>query len=142
MKTHPADQGDEFSIVDTPGFTDRDNYEEESRLVDETMSVLKDKVKSVNAVILLIRGTDHALSRGMITMMKIMQSMFGKGVWKNLVIGVSQEWSFRDEDIRERDNTGRFKHQFLQCWNDLLKNLSFIDEDIPGILKQSTILTR
>ena len=125
--------GRRFSLIDTPGFTDGYDYEEESRFIDETMSALKNDIRSINVVILLVKGTDHTLSRGMITMMKIMESMFSKNVWKKMVIGVSQDWSFKNKDIRERDNNGRIEHQFLQSWNDYLRNRSFIKEDIPGM---------
>ena len=48
--------GDEFTVVDTPGFGDSDN--EDSELIDEMVNVLKNVVKTANTLVLLFNGED------------------------------------------------------------------------------------
>ena len=66
-------------------------------------------------------------------MMKIMESLYGKHIWKHMVIAVSSDWSYKEKDIQQRDEFGQFEHQYLQRWNDILKNRSLIEEDIIGV---------
>ena len=78
--------GPELILVDTPGFDEIDGKENQHR-IDEMMSVFRNDVKSVNVILLLVSGNDHILNTGlsntgMYSMMKIMESKFGKQVWK------------------------------------------------------------
>ena len=43
-----------FTIVDTPGFGDSDN--DDNKLIDEMMDVLKNVIKGANAIVLLVNG--------------------------------------------------------------------------------------
>ena len=49
-------EGDDFTIVDTPGFGDSDN--EDSELIDEMVNVLEHVVKTANTLLLLFNGED------------------------------------------------------------------------------------
>ena len=49
--------GADFTVVDTPGFGDTDN--DDNELIDEMMSVLKDTIEGANALVLLVNGEDE-----------------------------------------------------------------------------------
>ena len=123
--------GSRFTVIDTPGFSYND--EEESHRINEMLDVLKSDVKGVNVIVLLIKGNTHSLSNGMRTMMKILEATFSKNIWMNMVIGVNMDWSYKEKDIKQRDKSGRYEHQYLQEWNDRLIDSTLIEQDIPGV---------
>ena len=47
-------EGDDFTVVDTPGFGDSDN--EDSELIDEMVNVLKHVIKTANSLVLLFNA--------------------------------------------------------------------------------------
>ena len=49
--------GPNVTVVDTPGFGDTDN--DDNELIDEMMSVLKDTIEGANALVLLVNGEDE-----------------------------------------------------------------------------------
>ena len=49
-------EGAEFTIVDTPGFGDSEN--DDNELIDEMMDVLKNTVEGANAIIILRNGEE------------------------------------------------------------------------------------
>ena len=53
-------KGRDFTVIDTPGFSYGD--EDESYLIEEMMDVLRNKIKSVNVIILLVKGIIIQLS--------------------------------------------------------------------------------
>ena len=55
--------GQEFTVVDTPGFGDSD--QEDSELIDEMMLVLKDRVKSATVLFLVLDGGSDRFSNNL-----------------------------------------------------------------------------
>ena len=53
--------GQEFTVVDTPGFGDSD--QEDSALIDEMMAVLKNTVKSASVLFLVLDGGSDRFER-------------------------------------------------------------------------------
>ena len=53
--------GQEFTVVDTPGFGDSD--QEDSALIDEMMNVLKNTVKSASVLFLVLDGGSDRFER-------------------------------------------------------------------------------
>ena len=60
-----------FTIVDTPGFGDSDN--DDNKLIDEMMDVLKNVIKGANAIVLLVNGGGERFDASFQQMMREMQ---------------------------------------------------------------------
>ena len=63
--------GDMFTIVDTPGFGDSDN--DDNKLTDEMMDVLKNVIKGANTIVLLVNGGGERFDASLQQMMREMQ---------------------------------------------------------------------
>ncbi len=63
---------------------------------------LTESVKSANALLLIMKGTDMRLDASLQQMLREMEALFGEDMWNHVVVGVSF-WSF-DEDIVEDRN--------------------------------------
>ena len=63
--------GDMFTIVDTAGFGDSDN--DDNKLIDEMMDVLKNVIKGANAIVLLVNGGGERFDASLQQMMREMQ---------------------------------------------------------------------
>jgi hypothetical protein len=61
-----------------------------------------ESVKSANALLLIMKGTDMRLDASLQQMLREMEALFGEDMWNHVVVGVSF-WSF-DEDIVEDRN--------------------------------------
>ena len=48
--------GQNFTVVDTPGFGDSKGQEVEDDLIDGMMNFLKNTIKKANAIVLLLNG--------------------------------------------------------------------------------------
>merc|ERR1719391_496892 len=91
--------GQNFTIVDTPGFGDSDN--EDEQLITEMMDVLSNVLDHTDTIVLLIKGTETRFTEGLQTMIKRMTLLFGQKWWDYLVFGVSF-WAYSQEAIDER----------------------------------------
>ena len=128
---HWLGQGANVTIIDTPGFSD--NFGDEShKRIEEMFRILKEDVKGVNVIMLLVKNNDRQLEDGMKTMLKMMESTFGKQLWNKLIIAVTH-WSYRESEIEQREQSGQFEHQIAQNWNNILKNMPLIEKDIPVV---------
>ena len=79
--------GDVFSVVDTPGFGDTDN--DDNELIDEMVNVLKNKVKTTNVFLLAFNGMNERLDNKIQQMLREMEALFGQKFWNNTVLGVT-----------------------------------------------------
>ena len=68
--------GPEFTIIDTPGFGDSDNDDDE--LIDEMMDVLKNNIEGCNGIVLLINGEEERFDASLQQMIREMQALFGE----------------------------------------------------------------
>ena len=66
--------GLDFTIVDTPGFGDSDN--DDNNLIDEMMQTLKETIKGANTLVLLVDGSDERFDASLQQMMREMQVIF------------------------------------------------------------------
>ena len=78
-------EGTEFTIVDTPGFGDSEN--DDNELIDEMMDVLKDTVEGANAIIILRNGDDIRFDAALQQMIREMQALFGEDFWRVTILG-------------------------------------------------------
>merc|ERR1712130_771810 len=91
--------GQNFTIVDAPGFGDSDN--EDEQLITEMMDVLSNVLDHTDTIVLLIKGTETRFTEGLQTMVKRMTLLFGQNWWDYLVFAVSF-WAYSQEAIDER----------------------------------------
>merc|ERR1712130_945596 len=91
--------GQNFTIVDTPGFGDSDNNDEQ--LITEMMDILSNTLDHADTVVLLLKGTETRFTEGLQTMIKRMTLLFGQTWWEYLVFGVSF-WSYSQDAIDDR----------------------------------------
>merc|ERR1712001_56758 len=96
--------GDNVTVIDTPGFDLLDeNY---NMLLDDMITVLQE-IGSINTFILMIKGDDNRNKQtgqfpsGMINMIKFLEAVYGKVLWKNTIISVSN-WGYSSFDIADR----------------------------------------
>jgi len=121
--------GDNFTIVDTPGFGDSDN--DDNILIDEMMSVLKNVIKGANAIVLLINGDEERFDESLQQMMREMQALFGEDFWNFTIIGVSH-WAYDAQSVAQRNFTGKTEEKYIDEWNNLLKEKFHIDVELQG----------
>ena len=127
-------QGQQFTVVDTPGFGDSDGNDNSQ--IDEMTQVLKDKVKGANALMLLINSEQQRFSASLQQMVREMQALFGEMFWKNAIIGVSH-WAYDPNSIAKRKYTGTTEESFLEEWNGHLKDKFHINTTLPGVFIDS-----
>ena len=72
--------------MDTPGFGDSDNDDEQ--LITEMMDILSNTLDHADTVVLLVKGTETRFTEGLQTMIKRMTLLFGQTWWEYLVFGV------------------------------------------------------
>lgn len=92
--------GPNFTVIDTPGLGDSEVQDPE--LIREMLDVLKNTVKSVDAIVLLISGEETRFNSGLKSMLVQMSSIFGDQWWDFLLIGVSF-WEYDLGSIRKRE---------------------------------------
>merc|ERR1712131_440250 len=103
--------GENFTIVDTPGFGDSDN--DDNLLIDEMMGVLKDVVEGTNGIMLLINGQNRRFDASLQQMIREMQALFGEDFWKFTLIGVSR-WAYDEMSIMKRNISGETEQWYME----------------------------
>merc|ERR1719239_2007021 len=91
--------GQNFTIVDTPGFGDSDNDDES--LIEEMMDILANVVDHADTFLLLFDGTETRVDASLQNMFQRMTMIFGHSWWDYLVIGVSF-WAYDQDSIDDR----------------------------------------
>merc|ERR1712198_781654 len=91
--------GQNFTVVDTPGFGDSDN--DDDVLIEEMMDILANVVDHTDTFLLLFDGTDIRFDASLRNMIQRMTIIFGHHWWDYLVIGVSF-WAYDQDSIDER----------------------------------------
>merc|ERR1719228_274755 len=92
--------GQNCTVVDTPGFNDSDNEDEE--LIEEMMDVLANTIDHADTLLLLLKGDTTRFKEGLQKMLKRMTVMFGQDWWNYLLIAVSF-WPFDQKSIDDRN---------------------------------------
>ena len=91
--------GDNFTIVDTPGFGDTDG--EEGVLIEETVKFLKNEIKSTNVFLLLFHGQRDRLTSALQSMLREITMIFGDKFWDHTILGFSH-WQFNQRSVQNR----------------------------------------
>jgi hypothetical protein len=61
-----------------------------------------ESVKSANALLLIMKGTDMRLDASLQQMLREMEALFGEHMWNHVVVGVSF-WSFDEDIVQDRN---------------------------------------
>ena len=83
--------GAQVTIIDTPGFGD--DLENEEQTIDELVDVLKNQVKFVHVFVLAFNGESPRMTLAFKSMIRLFEKMFGSLFWKNAVFEVTR-WHF------------------------------------------------
>ena len=93
------DNGENFTVVDTPGFGDTDK--QDGKLIDKMIRTLKDDIKTTNGFLLLFNGQQARFDSHLQQMLRDLQIMFGENVWNHVVIGFTF-WGYDDTSVMIR----------------------------------------
>merc|ERR1712130_239871 len=92
-------EGQNFTVVDTPGFGDTDNQDEEH--IEEMVDTLANVLDHADTLVLVLPASTERFSESLQEMLKRMTLMFGQSWWDFLVIGVSF-WAYDQDSIDDR----------------------------------------
>ena len=85
--------------MDTPGFGDSDNQDEE--LIEEMMDTLANVLDHADTMILVLKGSTERFEASLQSMLAKMTLMFGARWWDFVVVGVSF-WAYDQDSIDDR----------------------------------------
>merc|ERR1719495_1920265 len=122
--------GADFTVVDTPGFGDSDNNDND--LIDEMMNTLKNAVKAANALVLLLSGEQQRFNSALQQMIREMEALFGETFWDNAIIGVSF-WAYDRASVAKREHQGKTEEKFIREWNKQLQQKFHINQTLQGV---------
>ena len=126
------------TIIDTPGFGDK-NLEAEEATIDDLVSVLRDDIKFIHAFVIVINGaTSLRLNRQMRTMLHLFTKMFGDDFWNNAILEFSH-WDFnnRTAETRLRMDPPQTEESFTEEINKILRTKLKLRKDLPAIFIDS-----
>ena len=127
-------QGSEFTVVDTPGFGDSDN--DDNNLINEMVQALKNVVKTANGFILLFNGQTERFDSKAQQMIREMEALFGTGFWEHVVLGVSF-WHYDINSIMGRNNSGKTESWWTAEMNTQLKEKFHLENDLQSVFIDS-----
>merc|ERR1719295_1483248 len=122
--------GANFTVVDTPGFGDSD--QDDNDLIDEMMTTLKDAVKSANTLMLLIKGDQTRFNTALQQMLREMEALFGRMFWNNVIIGVSF-WPYDEASVAKRKHHEITEEKFIRQLNNQLNEKFHINPSVQGV---------
>merc|ERR1711962_856377 len=120
----------DFTVVDTPGFGDSDQDDDD--LIDEMMKTLKDAIKSANTLMLLIKGDQTRFNSALQQMLREMEALFGRRFWNNVIIGVSF-WPYDEASVARRKHQGITEAGFIRKCNTQLEEKFHINPSVSGV---------
>jgi len=91
-----------FTIIDTPGFGN--DLEEEEETIDNLVNTLKDKIKFVHAFVIAFKQQDNRMTASLRSMIALFQKMFGEQFWENAILEATH-WHFHDQAESIRRDT-------------------------------------
>ena len=100
------------------------------------------EIGSINTFILMIKGDDNRHKQtkqfpsGMINMIKFLESVYGKVLWKNIIISVS-DWGYGSFDIADRRDVYQSEVLLTHHWNNILNETFQVEHDVPLLFVDS-----
>ena len=100
------------------------------------------EIGSINTFILMIKGNDNRNKQtgqfpsGLINMIKFLEALYGKGLWKNMIISVSY-WGYGSFDIADRRDLYQSEALLTHYWNNILNETFQLEHTIPLVFVDS-----
>lgn len=112
--------GSRVTIIDTPGFGDDLEHEEET--IDELVDVLKNQIKWVHVFVLTFNGESPRMTFAFKSMIRLFEKMFGSHFWKNAVFEVTR-WHYDKRSQANRATKNESEEKWQKDWNDKFHDL-------------------
>ena len=103
------------TIVDTPGFGD--NTENEEQTIDELVDVLKNEIKYVHVFLIAFNGESPRMTDGLRSMIRLFEKMFGNLFWENTMLEVTK-WGFDAGSEKDRKAKDTSEEKWQDDWNE------------------------
>ena len=136
-------EGVDITVVDTPGFGN--TLEEEEESIEELVDFLKDDLSFVNVFIITFKESDKRVTRGLRSMMKLLGRMFGQQMWSYSILSATH-WSYGRRHTAVRNISGYGEEDWTEQVNKLLRDHpvqlqavfidTFYDVDNSSVAKQ------
>lgn len=126
--------GSLFTVIDTPGFGDSDN--DDNELITEMITVLKETIKTANGFLLVFHGQNDRFDASLQQMLRQMQSLFGEDFWKHVVLGVSF-WAYDIQSINRRNMTGKTEEWKMADMNRQLQEKFHLNKTFDAVFIDS-----
>ena len=110
-------QGGDITVVDTPGFGN--TLEEEEESIEELVDFLKDDLSFVNVFVITLKETEKRVTRGLRSMMKLLGRMFGEQMWSHSIL-CATHWSYGRRHTAVRTISGYGEEDWTGQVNKLL----------------------
>ena len=111
--------GPEVTIIDTPGFGD--DIENEQQTIEELVDVLKNQIKFVHVFVLAFNGESPRMTFALESMISLFEKMFGNQFWENTLFEVTR-WHFDTRSERNRQEKGQSEEKWQEEWNKKFHN--------------------
>ena len=92
--------GNNFTVIDTPGFGDADG--EEPQLIDGMVKVLRNEIKETNIFLLVFHGANQRVHSGLHRMLRDLELMFGDEFWSHVMMCFTF-WKSDQRSIEDRE---------------------------------------
>ena len=110
----------EITIIDTPGFGDKDK--EENNTISNLVDFLKNKILFVHVFVIAVNGQETPrFTNAMQSMLSIFTQIFGDKFWNNTVIGITR-WDFDEywANIRNNKEPPETVTSTTDAWHEVL----------------------
>ena len=114
--------GPNVTIIDTPGFGDNIQPDEEESRIEELVDVLKNDVQWVHVFVLTFNGESPRLTRSLRSMIKLFEKMFGNLFWNNAMFEVTR-WAYDERSKRNRIESNESEEKWQKDWNKKFRDL-------------------
>lgn len=124
--------GQQFTVVDTPGFGDSDD--DQSELINEMVDVLKNQVNTTNTFLLVFKAErfDDKIQQ----MIKTLETMFGRAFWENVVLCASF-WPYDQHSIDVRNSQGKTEEWWAAEMNSQLQKRFHLYHNLTAVFIDS-----
>lgn len=121
-----------ITVIDTPGFGDY-VIEEEGK-IKHLVTELRDKIKSVNAFMIVFKQQDNRMLASLRSMISLFVNMFGQHFWKNVIL-VATHWRYDNSAIMRRNSGNRpmTEDWWQREFNLLLQNDFGVELTVPAV---------
>lgn len=104
--------------------------------IDEMVDVLVHHVNTTNVFLLTFNAQEPRLDDGIKQMIREMEMLFGYKFWDNVILEATH-WAYTENDIRQRNATGKNEEWWTKDKNEALRNEYHLDHDLDAVFIDS-----